>query len=55
VYLEEGRALARGTFDQVCADVPALARQAELMGLRPHPEHVDTIRTSPTSTDLTAP
>lgn len=35
VYLEGGRALARGTFDQVCADVPALARQAELMGLRP--------------------
>lgn len=34
VYLEEGTALARGTFDQVCADVPALARQAELMGLR---------------------
>ncbi|MEI6506675.1 MAG: ABC transporter ATP-binding protein [Planctomycetota bacterium] len=34
VYLEEGTAVARGTFDQVCADVPALARQAELMGLR---------------------
>lgn len=34
VYLEEGRALAGGTFDQVCADVPALARQAELMGLQ---------------------
>jgi ABC-type multidrug transport system fused ATPase/permease subunit len=55
VYLEEGRALARGTFDQVCDDVPALARQAELMGLQPHPEQVDTTPTSPTSTDLPAP
>lgn len=55
VYLEGGRALARGTFDQVCADVPALARQADLMGLQPHLAHIDTSRTSPTSTDLPAP
>lgn len=35
VYLEEGRIIAQGTFDQVCAQVPALHHQAELMGLRP--------------------
>jgi ABC-type multidrug transport system fused ATPase/permease subunit len=35
VYLEDGKALAQGTFDQVCREVPALARQADLMGLRP--------------------
>ncbi len=35
VYLEEGRKLAMGTFDAVCAEVPALQRQAYLMGLRP--------------------
>jgi ABC-type multidrug transport system fused ATPase/permease subunit len=35
VYLDEGRAAAVGTFDEVCARVPALQRQATLMGLRP--------------------
>jgi ABC-type branched-subunit amino acid transport system ATPase component len=35
VYLEEGRTAAVGTFDEVCAAVPALRRQADLMGLRP--------------------
>ena len=35
VYLEDGRILATGTFDEVCAAVPALRRQADLMGLRP--------------------
>lgn len=34
VYLEDGEALATGTFDEVCAAVPSLRRQAELMGLR---------------------
>lgn len=35
VYLDKGRVLARGTFEEVCDLVPALQRQAELMGLRP--------------------
>lgn len=35
VYLEDGRKLAMGTFDSVRAQVPALQRQADLMGLRP--------------------
>ena len=35
VYLEEGEALARGTFNEVCSEVPALKRQAALMGLDP--------------------
>ena len=35
VYLEEGRAQAQGTFDEVCGLTPALRRQAALMGLRP--------------------
>lgn len=35
VYLEGGRILARGTFDEVRSRVPALQRQADLMGLRP--------------------
>lgn len=34
VYLEKGEAVARGTFDEVCARVPALQRQAQLMGLQ---------------------
>lgn len=34
VCLEDGIALAQGTFDQVCDNVPALARQATLMGLQ---------------------
>lgn len=34
VYLEDGGARAQGTFDEVCQLVPALQRQAELMGLR---------------------
>ncbi len=33
-YLEEGEALAIGSFDEVCARIPTLQRQAELMGLR---------------------
>ncbi len=33
VYLEDSRIKAIGTFDDVCAEVPALQRQAELMGL----------------------
>ena len=33
-YLEEGRIVASGTFDQVRGQVPALERQADLMGLR---------------------
>lgn len=35
VYLDEGRAQAQGTFDEVCSCIPALRRQAALMGLRP--------------------
>jgi ABC-type multidrug transport system fused ATPase/permease subunit len=35
VYLDEGSAVAIGTFDEVCARVPALQRQATLMGLHP--------------------
>jgi ABC-type multidrug transport system fused ATPase/permease subunit len=35
VYLEDGEVLAQGTFDQVLNRVPALRRQAALMGLRP--------------------
>lgn len=35
VYLDGGRVVAKGTFDDVCARVPALHHQAELMGLRP--------------------
>lgn len=34
VYFEHGRVLATGTFDEVCDRVPALQRQAILMGLR---------------------
>ena len=33
VYLDEGRAEAQGTFDEVCGLIPALRRQAALMGL----------------------
>lgn len=33
VYLEEGKAVARGTFREVCSQVPSLQRQAALMGL----------------------
>jgi ABC-type multidrug transport system fused ATPase/permease subunit len=35
VYLEDGKALAQGTFDEVCVRIPALQRQVALMGLRP--------------------
>lgn len=35
VYLEAGKATAKGSFDEVCARVPALRRQADLMGLQP--------------------
>lgn len=35
VYLQDGTVLATGTFDQVCARIPALRHQAELMGLHP--------------------
>lgn len=35
VYLEEGKEQAQGSFDEVCERVPALRRQATLMGLRP--------------------
>jgi ABC-type multidrug transport system fused ATPase/permease subunit len=35
VYLEDGQAIAQGTFDVVCSQVPALRRQANLIGLRP--------------------
>ncbi len=35
VYLDRGEILASGTFDEVCALVPALRRQAALMGMRP--------------------
>jgi ABC-type multidrug transport system fused ATPase/permease subunit len=34
MYLDDGVALATGTFDEVCERIPALQRQAELMGLR---------------------
>lgn len=34
VYLEDGRQLATGTFDEVCERIPALQRQAALMGLQ---------------------
>lgn len=34
-YLEDGAVLARGTFDEVCHQVPALRRQATLVGLGP--------------------
>lgn len=33
-YLDDGVVLAHGTFDEVCARVPALQRQAALVGLR---------------------
>lgn len=33
VYLERGRVVAQGTFEQVRQDVPGFARQASLMGL----------------------
>ena len=33
IYLEDGRVVAEGTFDEVRSKVPALARQAALMGL----------------------
>ena len=33
-YLHEGKLVATGGFDEVCRDVPALRRQAQLMGLR---------------------
>jgi ABC-type multidrug transport system fused ATPase/permease subunit len=33
IYLEDGRLVAEGTFDEVRSKVPALARQATLMGL----------------------
>lgn len=36
VYLEDGNAAAQGSFDEVCARIPALRRQADLMGLKPH-------------------
>ena len=34
LYLESGRLIEQGTFDEVCRTVPELARQAHLMGLR---------------------
>ena len=34
VYVDDGRAKSMGTFDEVCARVPALQRQAALMGLK---------------------
>jgi ABC-type multidrug transport system fused ATPase/permease subunit len=33
VYIEHGRAVSAGTFAEVCSAVPALARQAKMMGL----------------------
>lgn len=36
-YLEDGRVIAMGTFDEVCDRVPALRNQAELMGLGSQP------------------
>lgn len=35
VYLQDGAVVATGTFDEVCARIPALRHQAELMGLHP--------------------
>jgi len=35
VFLEDGSAVAEGTFAEVCSRVHTLCRQAELMGLRP--------------------
>ena len=35
VYLDHGNVMAKGTFDDVCARVPSLQRQADLMGLQP--------------------
>jgi ABC-type multidrug transport system fused ATPase/permease subunit len=37
MYMKDGKAVASGTFDDVCARVPALQRQAELMGLQTAP------------------
>jgi ABC-type multidrug transport system fused ATPase/permease subunit len=37
VYLQDGVIAAAGTFDDVCTQVPALRRQAELMGLHTQP------------------
>ena len=37
VYLEDGRSQAQGSFDEVCSRIPALQRQAALMGLWPTP------------------
>jgi ABC-type multidrug transport system fused ATPase/permease subunit len=34
VYLEDGRVLSTGTFDEVCSRIPAFERQATVMGLR---------------------
>ena len=39
VYLEHGCQVAMGTFDQVCERIPALQRQAALMGLQTLPEY----------------
>ena len=33
VYLEDGRVVARGSFDEVIAAVPNFAQQAHLLGL----------------------
>lgn len=38
VYLEDGSPLAMGTFDEVCERIPALQRQAALMGLETPPK-----------------
>ena len=35
VYLEGGRVVATGSFNDLCSRVPALRQQAQLMGLRP--------------------
>jgi ABC-type multidrug transport system fused ATPase/permease subunit len=35
VYLQDGRVLATGTFDELCDRIPALQRQAALMGMKP--------------------
>jgi len=43
LYLEQGQVMARGSFDEVCARIPALRRQAGLMGLSP---------TSPDTTEI---
>lgn len=34
IYLDTGRAVFQGSFDEVAANIPAFRRQAELMGLR---------------------